>query len=92
MGDLGNIDGGQTGTASIRITDSVISLSGPHSIIGRAVVIHQNEDDLGLGKVVSHVFLIKKFEKKTGVLGGYEDSLTTGRAGPRIGCGVIGLL
>lgn len=56
MGDLGNIDGGQTGTASIRITDSVISLSGPHSIIGRAVVIHQNEDDLGLGKVVSHVF------------------------------------
>ncbi|ENN78123.1 superoxide dismutase [Cu-Zn]-like [Dendroctonus ponderosae] len=72
VGDLGNIDGGQTGTASIQIIDSVISLSGPHSIIGRAVVIHQDEDDLGLG--------------------GHEDSLTTGRAGPRIGCGVIGML
>jgi Cu-Zn family superoxide dismutase len=46
-------------------------LYGEHNVIGRAFVVHRDEDDLGLG--------------------GHELSLTTGNAGPRLACGVIGL-
>lgn len=48
MGDLGNIIVANQ-RAVIDITDEVIQLTGPHSIIGRALVIHQAEDDLGKG-------------------------------------------
>lgn len=71
VGDLGNIVADGSGSAKINITDSLISLNGPNSIIGRTVVVHADVDDLGLG--------------------GHELSKTTGNAGGRIGCGVIGL-
>jgi len=45
-------------------------LKGEYSVLGRGVVVHEREDDLGLG--------------------GHDDSKTTGHAGARIGCGVIG--
>jgi superoxide dismutase, Cu-Zn family len=44
VGDLGNITADQSGKAVINITDSVISLHGPHSILGRAIIIHEKED------------------------------------------------
>jgi Cu-Zn family superoxide dismutase len=46
LGDLGNIEAGEDGTAHLEMTDSMISLNGEHSIIGRAIVIHAGEDDL----------------------------------------------
>jgi Cu-Zn family superoxide dismutase len=46
VGDLGNIKADQTGRAVVNITDKVIRLSGPHSIIGRSVVVHGGADDL----------------------------------------------
>jgi Cu-Zn family superoxide dismutase len=46
VGDLGNITANGRGMAEIRMTDRLISLSGPHSIIGRAVIIHAKADDL----------------------------------------------
>lgn len=49
MGDLGNIVADATNTASVNIVDSVISLNGPFSILGRSIVIHAGEDDLGTG-------------------------------------------
>ncbi|KAI3798370.1 hypothetical protein L1987_33644 [Smallanthus sonchifolius] len=70
-GDLGNIVADQDGVAEVSIEDKNIPLSGQHSILGRAVVIHADSDDLGRGN--------------------HELSKTTGNAGARVGCGVIGL-
>ncbi|XP_063301186.1 superoxide dismutase [Cu-Zn]-like [Pelobates fuscus] len=46
VGDLGNITSAN-GEAKFEFTDSVISLRGKHDIIGRTVVIHEKEYDLG---------------------------------------------
>jgi len=66
IGDLGNVNG----TGVVAFNDSLITLVGTRSIVGRGVIIHQYIDDLGRG--------------------GHPDSLTTGNAGPRVACGVIG--
>ncbi|XP_062587334.1 superoxide dismutase [Cu-Zn]-like [Saccostrea cucullata] len=71
VGDLGNVTAGEDGVAKINISDKVIDLAGPHSIIGRTMVIHADVDDLGRG--------------------GHELSKTTGNAGGRLACGVIGI-
>ncbi|XP_033635743.1 superoxide dismutase [Cu-Zn]-like [Asterias rubens] len=71
VGDLGNIEAGDDGKVALAITDKAIQISGPNSIIGRAVVVHAGVDDLGKG--------------------GHELSLTTGNAGGRLACGVIGI-
>eukprot|EP00612_Vaucheria_litorea_P001724 CAMPEP_0171455236 /NCGR_PEP_ID=MMETSP0945-20130129/2215_1 /TAXON_ID=109269 /ORGANISM="Vaucheria litorea, Strain CCMP2940" /LENGTH=151 /DNA_ID=CAMNT_0011980443 /DNA_START=94 /DNA_END=549 /DNA_ORIENTATION=- len=67
-GDLGNITADADGNAEVDIVDAHIPIS---SILGRAVVVHDGEDDLGKG--------------------GHEQSLTTGNAGGRFCCGIIGL-
>ncbi|HEY7427171.1 MAG TPA: superoxide dismutase family protein [Gemmataceae bacterium] len=46
VGDLGNITADGRGKAEISVTDKLITLSGPHSIVGRAVIIHEKADDL----------------------------------------------
>ncbi|XP_027353026.1 superoxide dismutase [Cu-Zn] [Abrus precatorius] len=70
-GDLGNVNVGDDGTVSFSTTDKQIPLTGPNSIVGRAIVVHADPDDLGKG--------------------GHELSKTTGNAGGRVACGVIGL-
>jgi len=47
VGDLGNITADIRGVAKVDITDNVISLSGPHSVIGRSILIHAAPDDFG---------------------------------------------
>nr|CAA09027.1 extracellular copper/zinc superoxide dismutase [Acanthocheilonema viteae] len=49
IGDLGNIKAGADGIAHINISSNYIKLSGPISIIGRSLVVHAMEDDLGKG-------------------------------------------
>ncbi|EAL21107.1 hypothetical protein CNBD4830 [Cryptococcus deneoformans B-3501A] len=49
VGDLGNVQTNGCGVAMVDISDKVISLFGPHSIIGRSMVVHAGTDDLGKG-------------------------------------------
>ena len=46
IGDLGNLEAGEDGRVDADMTDERIRLSGPHSIIGRGLVVHANADDL----------------------------------------------
>ncbi len=45
-GDFGNIEADASGNVHFEWTDSVITFSGVHSILGHAVVVHEKEDDL----------------------------------------------
>eukprot|EP01083_Nonionella_stella_P244177 850154_1 len=46
IGDLGNIEANDRGIAFIDITDEMVKLNGDVSVIGRAFVVHEGEDDL----------------------------------------------
>ena len=46
MGDMGNIEAGADGTASVDYTDARLRLEGAHGILGRGVIVHANPDDL----------------------------------------------
>lgn|ERR1719299_91453 len=70
VGDLGNIVANESGVAAVQLEDKQLTLHGINSIVGRSLVVHADEDDLGRG--------------------GYQDSKTTGHAGGRVSCGVIG--
>ena len=67
----GNVEAGADGVARIHIEDRLVKLIGATSVIGRALVVHADKDDLGRG--------------------GDATSLTTGNAGGRVACGVIGI-
>ncbi len=45
-GDLGNIVADAQGNAQIDLTDSLLRLDGTDSIVGRAVIVHGDADDL----------------------------------------------
>ena len=49
VGDLGNIESNQSGIVREKFYDKRIKLRGINNIIGRSVVIHEDEDDLGRG-------------------------------------------
>lgn len=49
VGDLGNITANAEGVAEFTISDDLVKLSGPYSVIGRSIVIHEDPDDFGLG-------------------------------------------
>ncbi|MEU4213205.1 superoxide dismutase family protein [Streptomyces sp. NPDC026206] len=50
-GDLGNIEAPSGDVARLDITDKQVQLIGPLSVVGRALVVHADEDDLGRGGV-----------------------------------------
>jgi superoxide dismutase, Cu-Zn family len=46
VGDLGNITANEQGEAEFNVEDNQIKLSGPDSVIGKAFVVHADQDDL----------------------------------------------
>ncbi|CAL9776046.1 unnamed protein product, partial [Musa acuminata subsp. burmannicoides] len=80
IGDLGNVIAGDDGTANFTMFDSkVVTVQshsgGSDSIVGRAIVVHADPDDLGR---VFFSFVL---------FGGHELSKTTGNSGARVACG-----
>mmetsp|Transcript_12970 Transcript_12970/g.51925 ORF Transcript_12970/g.51925 Transcript_12970/m.51925 type:complete len:129 (+) Transcript_12970:244-630(+) len=49
VGDLGNVDVAEDGRCAVHVEDSLVKLIGPHSIIGRSLVVFGGADDLGRG-------------------------------------------
>ena len=49
VGDLGNVVAGTDGIADFTIIAKRVNLIGYRSVIGRSIVIHSEEDDLGKG-------------------------------------------
>lgn len=47
VGDLGNIVADEAGVAKTSFSDTVVSLYGSRSVLGRAIVVHAEADDLG---------------------------------------------
>ncbi len=46
VGDLGNVTANASGNVTYDLDDHHMSLHGPHSIIGRGLVVHEKADDL----------------------------------------------
>lgn len=46
MGDMGNLAADSNGVAVLELKDKMIKLWGPKSVLGRAVIVHAQEDDL----------------------------------------------
>ena len=46
VGDLGNIEAGADGVATLDWTDTQLAFEGHHGIVGRAVIVHAKADDL----------------------------------------------
>jgi len=86
VGDLGNILVDTNGNAKYSFNDKIIRLRGKRNIVGRSVVIHADEDDLGRGGIdldSNNEYIIIDPDV-------YKESIKTGNAGKRIACGVIG--
>lgn len=49
VGDLGNFKTDGQGNGKGTIEDQHIKLIGPHSVLGRTIVVHAGTDDLGKG-------------------------------------------
>ena len=49
IGDMGNVESSGEDPTIFEITDDSITLCGPYSVLGRAVVVHADQDDLGQG-------------------------------------------
>ena len=82
LGDLGNIIADSKGNVNMTIYEKFLKINGKFGIIGRSVVVHADEDDLGLGGLDKNGNII---DEKIN-----QESKNTGNAGKRIACGVIG--
>ena len=45
VGDLGNLTANEQGEAQVDVEDNEMQLSGPESVVGKAIVVHADQDD-----------------------------------------------
>lgn len=49
VGDIGNVVADEAGVATVKMDDKMVKIFGPHSVIGRSIVICAGADDEGRG-------------------------------------------
>ena len=75
IGDLGNITANQTGICKTQFIDNKIKLTGrKFNIIGRTIVIHKNEDNLGVPKDEESLMTGKAGERLDCAVIGYMEA------------------
>lgn len=84
VGDMGNITVDAEGNSKGSLTDKLIKLHGEFTIVGRSVMVHADQDDLGKGD--------NSKASETGPPQNGFVSKVTGNAGARIACGEIKLV
>jgi len=84
VGGLGNISVDAEGKSSGSMEDRLVKIYGPTTCIGRSVMVHADEDDLGLGDN-------SKADEPGPPQNGFVSKIT-GNAGARIACGEIVLV
>ena len=83
FGDLGNIESkDRLAQGSLFLADGRLD-SSKYGILGRMIIVHADQDDLGKGGLNQKGEVIDEAVHK--------ESLKTGNAGKRLACGVIGL-
>ncbi|KAK0398120.1 hypothetical protein QR680_002436 [Steinernema hermaphroditum] len=50
VGDLGNVEANAAGIASFEMVSSLVQIHGVNSVVGRSLIVHGGQDDLGRGK------------------------------------------
>lgn len=84
VGDMiNNIVADKNGKVNFSYEDELIDLFPPFSIIGRSIVIHEREDDLGIFR--------DEHDKNGKLTKRAEESGKTGNAGSRVACSIIGI-
>lgn len=48
-GDIGNVDADESGVATVKLEDKMVKIFGPHSVVGRSMVVYAGADDQGRG-------------------------------------------
>lgn len=80
---INNIVSDSKGQVNFAYDDELIVLFSPYSIVGRSIVIHEKQDDLGIFR--------DEREPNGQLTKRAEESGKTGNAGARIACSVIGI-
>lgn len=89
VGDMGNVEVDKNGNSKGSLKDHLIKLDGWTSIVGRSVMVHEDEDDLGLGDNTKAIITEKGCWGTEGPPKNGFVSKVTGNAGARIACGEI---